>query len=101
MPKRVMETVVFRLKEGVTREEFAHAAEKATEFVTAQPGFIARRLSCTGDGEWIEQIEWSGMSYAKAAAAAIGSVEGNRPFLSAIDGPTVQIRHSELDVSVN
>lgn len=101
MPKRVMETVMFKLKSGVTREEFAAAAEKTIEFVTAQPGFIARRLSCTGDGEWIEQIEWSDMASAKAAAAAIGSVEGNRAFLSAIDGPTVHMRHSELEVSVN
>lgn len=101
MAKHVMETVTFNLKEGVTREDFMVAAEKMVEFVTAQPGFVSRRLSCTEDGEWIEQIEWSDMASAKSAAGAIGSVEGNRPFLSAIDGPTVQMRHSELEVSVN
>ena len=57
MPKHVMETVTFRLKEGVTREAFAEAAGRTIAFVTAQPGFISRRLSCTSDGEWIEQIE--------------------------------------------
>lgn len=101
MTKHVMETVTFKLKEGVTREDFVAAAEKMVGFVTAQPGFVSRRLSCTEDGEWIEQIEWSDLAAAKSAAAAIGSVEGNRPFLSAIDGPTVQMRHSEIEVSVN
>lgn len=101
MTKHVMETVMFKLKEGITREEFVSAAEKTVEFVTTQPGFVSRRLSCTGDGEWIEQIEWSDMASAKGAAAAIGTVEGNRPFLSAIDGPTVQMRHSDLEVSIN
>jgi len=57
MPKHVMETVTFRLKEGVTREAFAEAAGRTIAFVTAQPGFISRMLSCTSDGEWIEQIE--------------------------------------------
>jgi len=41
------------------------------------------------------------MASAENAAAAIGSVEGNHPFLSAIDGPTVRMRHSELEVSVD
>lgn len=101
MTKRVMETVTFKLKDGVTREQFADAAASLNAFVRAQSGFIARRLSCTQDGEWIDQIEWSDMASAKSAAAAIGTVESNRTFLSAIDGPTVQMRHSELEVSVN
>lgn len=101
MTKHVMETVMFKLKAGVAREEFTAAAEQLNDFVKAQPGFVSRRLSCTQDGEWIEQIEWSDIASAKAAAAAIGTVESNRPFLSAIDGPTVQMRHSELEVSVN
>jgi hypothetical protein len=101
MTKPVMETVTFKLKEGVSREAFTAAAENMNAFVIAQPGFVSRRLSCTADGEWIEQVQWSDMASAKKAAAAIGTVEGNRPFLSAIDGPTVQMRHSELEVSVS
>lgn len=101
MKKHVMETVTFKLKAGISREDFREAAGKMVEFVTAQPGFLSRRLSCSKDGEWIEQIEWSDMESAKSAAAAIGTVESNRPFLSAIDGPTIQMRHSELEVSVN
>lgn len=101
MTKHVMETVTFKLKEGVTREDFREAAGRMNEFLATQPGFVSRRLSCNEDGEWIEQIEWSDIVSAKSAAAVIGNVESNRPFLSAIDGPTVQMRHSDLEVSVN
>lgn len=100
MPKHVMETVMFKLNKGVAREAFGEAAEAMNAFVGAQSGFIARRLSCADDGTWIEQIEWSDMASAKVAASAIGSVEANRPFLSAIDGATVQMRHSVLEVSL-
>lgn len=101
MSKHVIETVTFKLNEGVSREDFAAAAQAMNIFVTAQPGFVARRLSCSEDGEWIEHIEWQDMDAAKAAAAKIGTVEGNKPFLSAINGPTVIMRHSEVEVAIN
>jgi hypothetical protein len=101
MGNHVIETVTFKLNEGVSREQFADTAKALNDFVTSRPGFIARRLSCSADGEWIEHIEWADMDAAKGAAAAIGSVESNRPFLSAIDGSTVKIHHTELKVSVN
>lgn len=101
MTKHVIETVTFKLNDGVTREEFSQAAKAMNDFVTSRPGFVARRLSCGADGEWIEHIEWADMDAAKGAAAAIGSVEGNKPFLSAINGSTVTMRHSELEVSVS
>ncbi|MFN9162942.1 MAG: antibiotic biosynthesis monooxygenase family protein [Alphaproteobacteria bacterium] len=101
MSKHVIETVTFKLNEGVSREWFAEAAQAMNGFVRAQPGFIARRLSCSEGGEWIEHIEWADMEAAKAAASKIGSVESNRPFLSAINGPTVTMRHTELEVAIN
>ena len=70
-------------------------------YVTGCTGFISRRLSCNADGLWIEHIEWQDMDAAKGAAAGIGAPEGNRPFLSAIDGPSVTMSHTELKVSVN
>lgn len=101
MSKHVIETVTFKLKEGISREEFAAAAQDINSFVTSQTGFIARRLSCSEDGEWIEHIEWSDMDAAKAAASKISSFDGNRPFLLAINGPTVTMRHSEVEVAIN
>ncbi|MEO0383789.1 MAG: hypothetical protein AAF234_09590 [Pseudomonadota bacterium] len=101
MTKHVIETVTFKLNEGVSREQFSASAQSMNDFVTTRPGFISRRLSCGEDGAWIEHIEWETMEAAQGAAAAIGSVESNRPFLSAIDGSTVKMHHTELEVSVN
>lgn len=101
MSKHVIETVSFKLNEGVSREDFAEAARAMSSFVKSQPGFVARRLSCSEDGEWIEHIEWEDMEAAKAAAAKIGGVDGNKPFLSAINGPTVTMRHTELELAIN
>ena len=101
MTKHVIETVTFKLHEGVSRDSFAKAANQMNAFVTSQPGFIARRLSCGEDGIWIEHIEWQDMTSAKAAAAAIGQEPANKPFLSAIDETTVAMHHTDLEVSVN
>ncbi|KEJ96573.1 hypothetical protein SAMN05444149_103530 [Pseudosulfitobacter pseudonitzschiae] len=101
MTKHIIETVTFRLKDGVKPADFAKSATAMNAYVSGCTGFIARRLSYNADGLWIEHIEWQDMDAAKAAAAGIGAPEGNRPFLSAIDGPTVTMTHTELEVSVN
>ena len=100
MSHHVIETVTFRLMDGVSQEQFLEAARQATAFMTARPGFRRRRLSCEEGGTWIEHVEWASMADAKAAAVEIGKDEHARTFLRAIDGPSVRITHSELKVSV-
>lgn len=100
MSKHVIETVTFRLTDGVSEEQFLEAAEQATAFMTARPGFLRRRLSCEDNGTWIEHVEWANMENAKAAAAEIGGNKHAQAFLRAIDGPSVKISHSKLKVSV-
>lgn len=100
MSNHVIETVTFRLVDGVSQEQFLEDARQATAFMTARPGFLRRRLSCEENGTWIEHVEWARMEDAKAAAAEIGSDEHARAFVRTIDGPSVKISHSELKVSV-
>jgi hypothetical protein len=100
MSNHVIETVTFRLMDGVSQEQFLEAARHATAFMIARPGFLRRRLSCEGSGTWIEHVEWASMADAKAAAAEIGRDGLARAFVRAIDGPSVKITHSELKVSV-
>ncbi|HEU4408636.1 MAG TPA: antibiotic biosynthesis monooxygenase [Polyangiaceae bacterium] len=100
MSKHVIETVTFRLMAGVSKDQFRDAAEQATAFMTAQPGFVRRRLSREENGTWVEHVEWRSMADAKAAAATIGQAESARAFIRAIDGPSIAIAHSELEVSV-
>lgn len=101
MAKNIIETVIFELNEGVNRDDFAAAAENMSAWVLARPGFINRRLSCNGHGKWVEHIQWRDIDAARAAAAEIGKDPGNAEFLSAINGATVQLMHSELEVAIN
>lgn len=101
MSKHVIETVTFKLNDGNSRADFIAAAGQMNAWVKEQSGFIQRRLSCSDDGTWIEQIEWKNMDAAKAAAAAAASAPANANFMSGIDFPTVQLTHSELEVVIN
>ena len=101
MSKHVIETVTFKLNDGVSRADFIAAAKEMNSWVDSRPGLLQRRLSCAEDGTWIEQIEWADMDAAQAAAATAPSAPENAGFMSAINGPTVQLMHSELEVVIN
>lgn len=98
--KRVIETVIFKLIDAADSAAFLEAAHAVTAYAQSCPGFVARRLSQAEDGRWIEHIEWADMTSAKAAAAGIGRAPGAAPFLRAIDGPSVVMLHSAVEVSV-
>lgn len=100
MTKHIIETVTFKLNDGVEHADFVKAAQDFNAFVLSRQGFIARRLSCGEDGTWIEHIEWETMDAAQAAAEAIGTDPANQPFLSAIDGPSAKMFHTELEISL-
>ena len=100
MTKHVIETVTFKLEQGVSKEDFLETVPCSTDFATAQPGFIARRLSCAEDGTWIEHVEWESMADAKRAAVVIGQTDSVKPFLKCINGPSVKLVHSELEMSL-
>ena len=101
MAKHVIETVVFKLEADVSKEDFVASAFAMKPFLEAQPGFVHRRLSCAEDGTWIEHIEWAGMDAAKGAAAAIGNAPEAASFVKAINGPSVKMMHSDVEVSFN
>jgi len=101
MTKHTIETVTFKLNEGVTREAFAEAAQAITGFAQKQDGFVSRRLSCSDDGFWIEHIEWETLEAAQAAAARIGKEPTLESCMKAIDGPSVVMHHTTLEISVS
>lgn len=99
MSRHIIETVFFNLAPGVQPAEFHKAAEESNAWVCAQPGFVRRRLSQTEDGAWIDHVEWTSLDGAKAAAQAIGTAPAIRPFIAAIDGASVRMTHSVVQVS--
>lgn len=101
MTKHIMETVLFKLTNGVSKQQFLTTVPASTAYMENRSGFIARRLSHSDDGQWIEQIEWATMEDAKGAAANLGKNDALKPFLESIDGASVSVHHTTLEVSLN
>jgi hypothetical protein len=101
MTKHTIETVTFKLNKGVSREAFVEAAQAISVFASNRDGFISRRLSCNDDGLWIEHIEWETLDAAKSAAAEIGNDPTLGSCMQMIDGPSVELNHTTLEISAN
>ncbi|MEO1159615.1 MAG: hypothetical protein AAFW74_04035 [Pseudomonadota bacterium] len=101
MTKHTIETVMFKLNGGISRDAFLEAAQAINDFVNKRDGFVSRRLSCSDDGLWIEHVEWETLDAAKSAAAEIDNDPTLAPVMKAIDGPSVKLHHSTLEITVN
>ncbi|MDX8350829.1 hypothetical protein [Cognatiyoonia sp. IB215182] len=101
MTKHTIETVTFKLNDSMSGDEFAKAAEAITDFAQKQDGFVARHLSCSDDGLWVEHVEWETLEAAQAAASKIGSEPALETCMKAIDGRSVVLHHTTLEISVN
>ena len=93
----VIETVRYRVKAGVTKEEALAAWQASQPFARAQEGFLSRRLAVTGDGEFLDLVEWETMDAAQKAAANFDP--GKHPELLALvqvlDESTMVMSHYE------
>jgi hypothetical protein len=68
---RVLELVVFNLKEEVTRERFLGTVDAVSEWARTQSGFVSRDLSYVpAEDRWIEVVYWRTLGDAEAAADA-------------------------------
>ena len=101
MQKHVIETVTFKLKDGVTVDDFLKAAQPSVDYVKGCKGFIRRRLSGNPGGQWVETIEWASMEDAQVASAGFPQIEGNGPFMAAIDESSLAMHHTEVQLSLN
>jgi len=99
MTNPVIEIVNFKLAENITPEAFLAAASASTDFVKAQPGFKARRLSMGEDGRWLEHIEWDTMAAARAASEAMMQDASLGAFMQSIDMDSIEMRHHILQIS--
>lgn len=99
MSNHVIETVSFKLNEGITDEQFLATTKPVIKFLQAQPGFVARQLSSDGEGQWLDHVEWESMEQAQAAAVKFQTEAS----LAAVGGPldfkTVVMTHSKLILS--
>ena len=95
--ERVLELVVFKLKESVTREQFLGTVEPVSAWISEQPGFVSRELSYDAEGErWIEVVWWRTMEDAHAAAERAMTSESCAPMFALIDMESALMAHGEL-----
>ena len=96
MADKVLELVVFKLREGVTREEFLATNPALSEWARQQPGFVSRELSYDADGDrWVDVVWWSTLDDAHAAAERAMSSEACAPMFGLIDMESTLQLHAE------
>jgi hypothetical protein len=92
----VIELVVFKLKDGTTREQFLATDDAASNWMQEQPGFVSHELSHAAEtDQWIELARWETLEHAKAAAQAAMSSESCAPMFALIDMDSALMLHGE------
>jgi hypothetical protein len=94
---KVLELVVFKLNEGVSRDRFLVTSDVVSAWIGKQPGFISRELSYDADGDrWIDVIWWKTMANAAGAAELAATSETCAPMFALIDMESVLMLHGDL-----
>ena len=91
---KVLELVVFKLHEGVGREEFLATNDAVTEWASQRPGFISREQAYDADGDrWIDIIWWKSLDDAQAASTAAMTSPSCAPMFALIDDAATLMIH--------
>jgi antibiotic biosynthesis monooxygenase (ABM) superfamily enzyme len=96
----VIEYVTFALVPGADEAAFLAAARGTEALVRRQPGFLSRQLSRGPDGRWTDAVTWVSMAEAEAAPQAVMADPAFAPFMALIDGPSAQMRHERLALTL-
>ncbi len=92
--QRVLELVVFRLNEGVSRDRFLGTNDAVSAWISEQPGFLSRELSYDAEGDrWIDILWWESMENAAAAAELSTSSPSCLPMFALIDMESMLMLH--------
>ena len=95
----VVELVVFKLADGVSREQFLGTVDPVSTWIGRQPGFVSRELSYDADGDsWIDVVWWSSLEEAQAAAELAMNSESCAPMFGLIDMESTLMLHGELAI---
>jgi hypothetical protein len=93
---KVLELVVFKLREGVTREQFLGTDEAVSGWISKQPGFLSHELLYDADGDrWVELAWWKTLDEARAAAEKAMTSETCAPMFVLIDEQSSLMLHAE------
>lgn len=93
-PEKVLELVVFKLGDGVSREQLLGTVDEVSRWAGRQPGFISRELAYDEKGDrWIDVVWWKSMAEAQAAAELAMTSESCAPMFALIDTESTLMLH--------
>ena len=94
MEGKVLELVVYKLNEAVSREQFLATNGPASTWLSKQPGFISRELIYDAEGDrWVDIVWWQALEEAHAAAELAMSSESCSPMFRLIDMESMLMLH--------
>lgn len=93
---KVVELVVFQVRDGVTREQLLETVDPVSAWIAGQPGFLSRDLAYDREGDrWIDVIWWRTLEDAHAAAERAMSSEACAPMFALIDMESALMLHGK------
>lgn len=92
----VLEIVLFRSRDGVANEDLREAARQAQPEIATLPGFLGRELGQAANGTWLDQVRWSSMEAAQAAAQSVMTHPACAAYFRLIDEGSIVMHHYEL-----
>jgi hypothetical protein len=96
----IIEIVTFKLAGGASPEGFLQAATATNAFLQSQKGFVARRMSVDGDGNYIDSVEWKTLADAKAALDVSMQTPALMPFIQMIDPASMKMVHNSVVTAI-
>lgn len=89
----VIEIATFKLKEGVSAQQFA-PLDKAVEVdhVSQQPGFLSRETAYSEDGVWLVVVHWASIEDADASMNSFMGAPAAANFMSHLDAETMSMK---------
>ncbi len=96
--QKVLELVVFKLNEGVSREQLLGTVDPVSAWIAEQPGFISRELAHDAEGDrWVDVVWWRSAAEAHAAAERAMTSESCAPMFALIDMESMLMLHGECE----
>ena len=93
---KIIEMVMWKSVEGISPEEAKKSITKLNNFVSEQPGFIARKTAIAEDGKFLDIVYWTDLKSAKDASEKAMKTEELMPIFSTIDQKEMMFQHFEI-----
>ena len=92
-PAAIIEIVTFKLKPGITAQDFGSLdKEVELQHVARQPGFVSRESAASDDGEWLVIVRWRSVQDAEASMASFSAAPATQEFMSKIQAGSMNMK---------